>query len=98
MEITKTKDGRNMTLVISGVVNTVTSPELNEAIFSDIESVDNIWLDFADVDYITSSGLRVLLATEQAIMSRGRLTIRNANEVVWEVFEETGFDDIINFE
>ncbi len=81
------------TLTIEGSVDTVTAPQLEEAIKA--AAAENYVLDFTAVDYISSAGLRVLIATEQTVKS---LVIKNINEEVKEVFEMTGFDQILTVE
>ncbi len=93
MTVTTTKTDALATLVIEGSVDTVTAPQLEAAIKD--AGAENYVLDFTAVDYISSAGLRVLIATDQTAKS---LIIKNINEEVKEVFEMTGFDQILTVE
>ncbi len=93
MTITTTKSDSLATLVIEGSVDTVTAPQLEAEIKA--TGLENFVLDFTAVDYISSAGLRVLIATDQTAKS---LVIKNINEEVKEVFEMTGFDQILTIE
>ena len=97
MQIEKTKEGDIVVLKISGQLTSVTSPELETAINGVLETESNLVLDFADLDFLASSGLRVILSTQKRINAKdGALVIRNVNKVVMEVFEMTGLRDFLN--
>lgn len=98
MEIKKELKDRTLILAESGIINAVTAPELQKAIEDSIDEVDDVILDFADVEYITSACLRVILYTEQMLSGRGRLVIKNINDMVNEVFEMTGLLGMLNIE
>jgi anti-sigma B factor antagonist len=97
MIITKTVNGNNVTLAIEGNMDTYQSVQLSdelEKIFS--EGAFNIYLDLKELDYISSSGLRVLLAAQKKVDALGtKLELSNANETVKEVMRITGFSKII---
>lgn len=95
MTINKTKNGNALTIAIEGRVDTVTAPELEKSIKESIDSVESIVLDFAKVEYISSAGLRVLLSTHKSMMKKGGMKIVNAGEDIMEIFEVTGFSDIL---
>ena len=95
MIINKIQNGSSITLSVEGRLDTQTSPEL-EKILKEICDVKEITLDFKKLDYISSAGLRVLLATHKDLSQKGCLTIINSNEAVLDVFEVTGFMDILN--
>lgn len=95
MTITKNQNGAALTLAIEGRLDTITAPELEAELRKELENVTELTLDFSKLDYISSAGLRVLLST-QKIMSRvGSMKITGVNETVNEVFEVTGFSDIL---
>ena len=99
MEVKFNKQDSNLTVVISGNIDTVTAPELDAKLQENIAGVKDIVLDFAAVDYISSAGLRVILMTNQLMEDvDGNMTIKNVNEDVRDVFEMTGFDSLLNLE
>ena len=98
MTIDKTLNGTELYVKVSGRLDTNTSPELEEQLNSLIPSVENLVIDFAELDYISSAGLRVLLSAHKKVSLNGKMVIKNINDVVSEVFEVTGFKDILNIE
>ena len=98
MTITKNQNGAALTLALEGRLDTITAPELEAELKKSLENVTELTLDFSKLDYISSAGLRVLLSA-QKIMSRvGSMKITGVNETVNEVFEVTGFSDILTIE
>ena len=97
MVINSNKNGEVLTLNVEGRLDTTTAPEL-EAALADLGGVKDLTLDFAKLDYISSAGLRVLLATQKVMNSQGRMVIKNVNDTIMEVFEITGFSDILTVE
>ena len=98
MEINKTLDGSKLNIALVGRLDTVTSPQLQEILDNSLNGITDLVFDFAKLDYISSAGLRVLLATNKIMVKAGKMTIRNVNDVVQEVFDMTGFADILNIE
>ncbi len=98
MEINKTQEGSKLNIALVGRLDTVTSPQLQEVLDSSLNGVTELVFDFAKLDYISSAGLRVLLATNKKMVKAGKMIIRNVNDVVQEVFDMTGFADILNIE
>ena len=99
MEVKFNKQDSNLTVVISGNIDTVTAPELDAKLQENIAGVKDLVLDFAAVDYISSAGLRVILMTNQLREDvDGNMTVKNVNEDVRDVFEMTGFDSLLNLE
>ena len=99
MEVKFNKQDSNLTVVISGNIDTVTAPELDTKLQENLAGIKNLILDFAAVDYISSAGLRVILMTNQMIEDvEGEMTIKNANDDVRDVFEMTGFDSLLNLD
>lgn len=99
MEVKFNKQDSNLTVVISGNIDTVTAPELDAKLQENITGVKDLVLDFAAVDYISSAGLRVILMTNQLMEDvDGNMTVKNVNEDVRDVFEMTGFDSLLNLE
>ena len=99
MQINKNLGGATLTLDIEGRIDTTTAPalegELKRSVTSDVK---NLVLDFANVEYISSAGLRVLLAAQKVMKKQGSMVVRNVNEAIMEVFEVTGFADILTIE
>lgn len=100
MNIRKTKDGNEITLMLTGRLDTTTAPQLETQIHESIEGAEKMILDFEELEYLSSAGLRVLLGAHKTFMKRGTggLIIRHVNETIHEVFEITGFLDILNIE
>ena len=94
MEIKKSQDGSKITLVPIGRIDTLTAPELEAAVVTD--GVEELVFDLAQVDYISSAGLRVLLSSQKKMAGRS-MKIANAKSAVKEVFDITGFSDIFTF-
>ena len=98
MTINKNLEGEKLNVAIEGRLDTSTAPEL-EAELSQLEGVKELVLDFGKLEYVSSAGLRVLLASQKAMMaSKGQMVIHNVNETIMEVFEITGFADILTIE
>ena len=88
--------GNELTIELKGRLDTTTSPELDKAIKNENITESLVILDFKELEYISSAGLRVLLATKKSLDAEGKsLEIRNINEVVKEVFNVTGFSNIL---
>ena len=98
MEIRLNKDGTHLYAELRGRIDTSTSTEAENILIPAIEGVDDLVLDFKDVEYISSAGLRVLLLIYKQMSRQGTMKLVNVNEVVREVLEITGFLDIMNVE
>ena len=98
MTISKELNGSALILALEGRLDTMTSPELEAELNKSLDGADSLILDFSKLDYISSAGLRVLLSAHKAMIAKGGMTITNVNEVVQEVFEVTGFADILTIE
>ena len=99
MEITKKVKDNTAELAVSGRLDTTTSPELEEALKELFEQgVNELVLDFAELEYVSSAGLRVLLFAQKSLNDGGKMTIRNVREEIMEVFDMTGFLDILTVE
>ena len=98
MKITKTLDGNNLKLAIEGRLETVTAPELETVVRNELGDVENLVFDFTELDYISSAGLRVILTAQKIMAQQGTMKIVGANDIVQEVFELTGFSDILTLE
>ena len=98
MEITKTQQGDELDLAVSGRLDTSTAPELEQVINESVEGVKCLRLDFSGLDYLSSAGLRVLLGAQKTMMKQGEMVLSNVNETIMEVFEMTGFADLLTIE
>ena len=96
MTINKIKNGEKLTLAIEGRVDTMTSPELEETVKDSVGDITNLVIDLKDVDYISSAGLRVLLGAHKIMVKKGGMKIVNAGDSIMEIFEVTGFSDILD--
>ena len=97
MEIKKEKKDNKMTAYVSGKIDTSTSEKFLSTIENDLDSIDFLTLDFSNLDYISSSGLRVLLMLyKKMIAKNGKMILTGCNEIISEIFDITGFSDIFN--
>ena len=80
MKIEKNLDGKDMTLKLEGYLDTTTSPELKQLLSETMDSIDTLTLDFADLEYVSSAGLRVLLTTHTAMAKKGGMKLLHVNE------------------
>lgn len=98
MTVTRTLEGTVLTLAIEGRIDTTTAPGLENEIKENIEGVTELVLDFAELAYLSSAGLRVLLSAQKQMNKQGKMVIINVCETIMEVFEVTGFVDILTIE
>lgn len=93
MKITKTTAGASMTIELEGRLDSVTAPQLEAELKSSLDGVTELALDFSSLDYLSSAGLRVILAAQKVMNKKGSMLIRNVNDTIMNVFEITGFTD-----
>ena len=98
MNLKKNSNGSKLTITVSGRVDTSTAPELQEYVNSSLDGVSELVFDFKDVNYVSSAGLRVLLSVHKKMMKAGGMKLINVNDAVNDVFEVTGFDEILDYE
>ena len=98
MTINKIKNGGSLILGPEGRLDTVTAPELEKTIDTELTGVTDLILDFKALSYISSAGLRVLLTARKKMDKIGKMTVKNVNETIKEIFELTGFADFLNIE
>ena len=98
MTINKKVNGNALEIALEGRLDTMTAPELEAELNQSLASADSLTLDFSKLDYISSAGLRVLLSAHKAMSAKGGMKVTKVNEIVQEVFEVTGFADILNIE
>lgn len=98
MKIDRKLEGSTLTLALEGRLDTTTAPELEQVIRAELDKADALVLDFGKLEYISSAGLRVLLSAHKAMAKKGGMKVTHVNEMVMEVFEVTGFSDILTVE
>ena len=98
MTITKTQNGSALTIALEGRLDTMTAPELEAELKKSLDGTESLILDFSKLDYISSAGLRVLLSAHKIMSPKGGMKVTHVNEIVQEVFEVTGFADILTIE
>ena len=98
MTITKKENGKALEIALEGRLDTMTAPELENELHTSLENADSLVLDFAKLNYISSAGLRVLLSAHKVMSAKGGMKVINVNEIVREVFDVTGFADILTIE
>lgn len=98
MEILKTRDGEKLTVALEGRLDTTTAPSLESELKSSLDDISELYLDFEKLEYISSAGLRVLLSAQKVMNKQGKMVIRNVCDDIAEVFEITGFSDILTIE
>ena len=98
MTINKTQNGSALTVALEGRLDTTTAPDLEKELKTGLDGVNELIMDFSKLDYISSAGLRVLLSAHKQMSKLGGMKVTNVNEMVMEVFEVTGFSDILTIE
>lgn len=98
MTITQDANGNTLNVAVAGRLDTTTAPELEDVLKSSLDGVEDLRLDFKELEYISSAGLRVLLSTQKIMNKQGKMTVCSVNNVVMEIFEVTGFSEILNIE
>ena len=98
LNIEKARQDDVLTLALTGRLDTTTAPELEEVLRTELEGVHTLELDFTDLDYISSAGLRVLLGAQKTMNRQGGMKLRGVNETIAEIFDITGFTDILTIE
>ena len=98
MTINKNLNGTTLEVALEGRLDTMTAPELEAALNESLNGAESLVLDFSKLEYISSAGLRVLLSAHKAMSGKGGMKVTNVNEIVREVFEVTGFADILTIE
>lgn len=98
MQIAKTVSGDTVTYALTGRLDTTTAPEFEADLKASLDNVAHLVLDFSCLEYISSSGLRVLLAAQKVMSRQGDMTILHVNDSIMEVFEITGFSDLLTIQ
>lgn len=99
MEILKKVNDRELVLFLKGELNTSTAPDLDAVVAKELRNIDNLIIDMTDLVYLTSAGLRVLLVAQKIMTDKkGQLIIRHVNNAIMEVFDITGFKNVLTIE
>lgn len=98
MNIIKNQDNGILTIALEGRMDITTAPDLEQVVKSDLDGVTELVMDLEKLTYISSAGLRVLLYAHKAMNGKGGMRVINVNEIVREVFDVTGFSDILDIE
>ncbi len=98
MDISFEQEGTELVVALKGNLDTVAAPELESALFSKLDGVEKLVFDLTELDYIASSGLRVLLASQKRMNRQGEMIVRGANSDIMDIFEMTGFVEFLTIE
>lgn len=98
MTIKKNQEAAKLNVTISGRLDTNTAPQLETELSDALDGITDLVLDFGALDYISSAGLRVLLSIQKRMNQQGQMKVTNVNETINEIFEVTGFSDILTIE
>ena len=98
LNITKTIKNNEADFALEGRLDTVTAPELEQEMKASLDGVTELRLDFEKLEYISSAGLRVLLSAQKQMNQQGTMTLYHVNQTIMEIFEVTGFSDILTIE
>lgn len=98
LNIIKEQNDKNLVVALDGRLDTTTSPNLEEELKATLPSVEDLVFDLTKLEYISSAGLRVLLSAQKTMNKQGSMVVKNVSEEVKEIFEVTGFSDILTIE
>ena len=98
MTIKKSTKDKELEVKVSGRLDTTTAPQLETELKQGIENKELLILDFSELEYLSSAGLRVILAAQKVMNKQGKMIVRNVNETIMDIFEVTGFTDILTIE
>lgn len=98
MTIEKTLNASELTIKVIGRLDTTTAPEFEKEISENLDGVTRLILNFEGLQYLSSAGLRVLLQAQKAMNKQGEMIVCNVNETISEIFEVTGFSDVLTIE
>ena len=98
MTITKNLNGKDLEIALEGRLDTMTAPQLEEALKESMDGITELVIDFTETEYISSAGLRVLLSAQKTMNKQGSMVVTGVNDVIMEIFEVTGFVDILDIQ
>ena len=98
MNINKKLNGNELSVALEGRLDTATAPQLEAELNQSLSKIEKLVFDFALLEYLSSAGLRVLLGAQKIMNKQGEMIVRNVNETIMEIFEVTGFCDVLTIE
>ena len=98
LDIRKNIEGSKLEFVLDGRLDTITAPQLEEEVKASIDGITELVFDFTGLTYVSSAGLRVLLSAQKTMNEKGSMVVRNVSEEIQEIFDVTGFSDILTIE
>ncbi len=98
MEIKESRNGDKLVLEVEGRIDTTTTPKLFEVLQNNVSGLKELVIDLKGVDYVSSAGLRFLLSAQKTLNNQGKMIVKNVDKNVMEVFELTGFNEILTIE
>ncbi len=98
MNINKNQNGKALNIALEGRLDTTTAPELEAELKTALEGIEDLTFDFEALEYVSSAGLRVLLSAQKVMNRQGKMTVKKVKPEIMEIFEVTGFVDILNIE
>ena len=98
MELRKEVNGSSLTIALDGRLDITTAPQLEAEISGGLSGITDLTIDMAKLVYVSSAGLRVLLKAQKLMNKQGKMTVKNASQEIKEIFEVTGFDELLNIE
>ena len=98
MKTNKTQNGSELIVKVEGRLDTTTAPDLEQEMKESLEGITDLVMDFSDLEYISSAGLRVLLSAQKTMNKQGNMKVTGVNDTIMEIFEVTGFSDILTIQ
>lgn len=98
LDIRKNAENETLTISLEGRLDTTTAPSLEAELKASLEGITELIFDFKELEYISSAGLRVLLSAQKTMNNQGKMIIRNVRPEIMEIFDVTGFVEILNIE
>ena len=98
LDIKKNQEGSKLEFVLDGRLDTITAPQLEEEVRSSLDGVTELVFDFSSLSYVSSAGLRVLLSSQKTMNEKGSMVVKNVSDEIQEIFDVTGFSDILTIE
>ncbi|MBQ1632507.1 MAG: STAS domain-containing protein [Clostridia bacterium] len=95
LNIESKQNAAELSVALTGRLDTNTAPELEKTLNTSLDGVETLFIDMEQLDYISSAGLRVLLAAQKTMNKQGEMKVMHVNETILEIFEVTGFSDIL---
>ena len=98
LDIKKNLDGSKLEFVLDGRLDTITAPQLEEEVKSSLDAITELIFNFSGLTYVSSAGLRVLLSSQKTMNEKGSMVVKNVSDEIQEIFDVTGFSDILTIE